>query len=485
MSLASATVWEVRPGVGISTAGGGFVAGAAGTDYSTQNSPNSGGADSSTTDAVAVGTTTLTSATAAFGTTIVGNIIYLQGGSGTLAAVRRQVVSRTNATTIVLDAAVAAGTGITMNIGGALDLISTILAAMSTSNIVYVKASGTITITTVMTMPALASSPAIQFIGYTTTRGDGGRVTITTSTNSTDILRTSTSSSVYGVMWENFLFTCTAGTPGNGITALSANAGAYTFVNCKWTGFATAVQGDNVGAHFSFNQVALINCEITASTGVGIQNEGATFILGCYIHGNAGGGGKSAGMINAGSHLLLNSVIYNNTGIGWDPGDSGDSPTGNWCSVQVINCAIINNSGDGLRLAGSATSGIVWNTIFDTNGGYGINMSNVTSPPGTQVDARSNFYRGNSTAARNNFPAGPGDVTGTADPFTNRSGADFSLNSTAGGGAACRGAGFPGVLTIGGTGYADIGPLQHQDSPATNIYYPLSQNITRYVGEEN
>lgn len=64
MSLSAATVFEVRPGAGNSTNGGGFVAGATGTDYSQQNNKNSGSTDKSTTDAVANGTTTITSATA-------------------------------------------------------------------------------------------------------------------------------------------------------------------------------------------------------------------------------------------------------------------------------------------------------------------------------------------------------------------------------------------------------------------------------------
>src|SRR5918993_643506 len=54
--------------------GGGFVAGATGTDYSQQDAPQV-----AVTDAVANGTTTITSDAAAFATTHVGNIIYLAG----------------------------------------------------------------------------------------------------------------------------------------------------------------------------------------------------------------------------------------------------------------------------------------------------------------------------------------------------------------------------------------------------------------------
>ena len=47
-------------------------------------------------------------------------------------------------------------------------------------------------------------------------------------------------------------------------------------------------------------------------------------------------------------------------------------------------------------------------------------------------------------------------------PFTNAAGGDYSLNNTAGQGAACRSVGFSGTAPFG-TGYNDIGPLRHQD----------------------
>src|ERR1041385_4429179 len=113
MSISALTVWEVRPTNGANTNGGGFVSGAAGTDYSQQNAKNTVGNNISTTDAVANGTTTITSATASFTSAIVGNIIYLQGGSGSLTAGWYQVTTFTNSTTIVVDRTVASGTGIT------------------------------------------------------------------------------------------------------------------------------------------------------------------------------------------------------------------------------------------------------------------------------------------------------------------------------------------------------------------------------------
>jgi len=66
--------------------------------------------------------------------------------------------------------------------------------------------------------------------------------------------------------------------------------------------------------------------------------------------------------------------------------------------------------------------------------------------------------------------ASPGDVTLTADPFTNSAAGDYSLNGTAGGGAACKGAGAPGAFAGGtSTGSLDIGPVQSAAAaPAVN-----------------
>lgn len=62
----------------------------------------------------------------------------------------------------------------------------------------------------------------------------------------------------------------------------------------------------------------------------------------------------------------------------------------------------------------------------------------------------------------------------SADPFTNSAGGDFSLNTTSGGGAACRATGIPGAFTgIATTGYLDRGAAQHADSGASGGGAPI------------
>src|ERR1043166_7369624 len=117
MALSANTVFEVRNG-GSDTNGGGWVTGSSasgGTDWSQQTA-----AQYSVTDGVTAGSTVITSATAAFGTDVVGNIIYVQGGTGAVSSGWYQIISRTSSTTITVDrlTGLTSGTGVTLKIGG-------------------------------------------------------------------------------------------------------------------------------------------------------------------------------------------------------------------------------------------------------------------------------------------------------------------------------------------------------------------------------
>ena len=176
MAFSASTVFEVQGGVGSDTNGGGYVTGSSGTDYSQQAS-----AQIATTDAVAAGTTTITSVTAGFTSAITGNMVYLAGGSNSLGADWYKA-TYVSATSITVDRNVAAGTGITMNIGGCLNTIGqacTIANAhVADGFIIYVKATGTYSIATALSITNQPGSPVSRVVGYSSTRGDGGQATI-------------------------------------------------------------------------------------------------------------------------------------------------------------------------------------------------------------------------------------------------------------------------------------------------------------------
>jgi hypothetical protein len=102
--------------------------GATGTDWSQQNA-----AQYAVTDGVTNGTTTVTSATAAFGTDVVGNLIYIAGGTGSVVGSWYEITARASSSSITVDrtTGLTAGTGVTLNIGGALASIGTAAAAVT------------------------------------------------------------------------------------------------------------------------------------------------------------------------------------------------------------------------------------------------------------------------------------------------------------------------------------------------------------------
>ncbi len=476
MAIPTQTAWEVRITVGASTNGGGYVVGttATTTDYSQFNNKNSSGGtncgsttqDLSTTDAVAVGTTTITSATANF-VAAKGNIVYFSGGSGGIAAVRRQVVSVTNVTTIVLDAAIAASTGMTMNIGGALDSPVTALLANTSGNIIWWK--GTLVSTTGITVnnahTPTATSPPNQLIGYTSTRGDGGMATIQLSTNSN---LTGVGGTFDGWVFQNITVDCNSLTNSIGIRPYVSSS----VIHCK------VLNHTSIGIDARGNcQASVTDCEVTLGTsaatgGIVFDNPGGSALRN-YIHDNAHPG------IVVGSTLtnVQWNIVANNSGASSD-GILLSSPS----NTTVTNNVVFASGRDGIRWAASGNifTMNIRNNLLVNNGtsgtGYGLNATSAAYPAFPNYDG--NGYFGNATGTRHNlddtgstnpiYASAPytniHDVILPADPFTNSAGEDFTLNATAGG-LAARGIGTPGTFTgASGTGYIDLGAFQHQDT---------------------
>jgi parallel beta helix pectate lyase-like protein len=471
-AISVSTAWEVRPTVGASTNGGGFVAGATGTDISQFNNKNAAACSScqsstanlSTADAVANGTTTITSATAAFSAAIVGNIIYFQGGTGSIAAVRKQVTVFTNATTITIDSAIAASVTMTMNIGGALDTITTSLLFNTAGNIIFVKATGTNTITASIVLnnnqTPSATVPMSQIIGYTTTRTDNGRATIQASTNSGITMLGGGNA---GWVIRNFVLDCNSLT-----TCTSLGPNFYTEVsNVKAMNFTScglcAGQGGSNGS-------TTTDSEITGGVSgciAGIENtSGLSSIERNWIHDNS-----CLGILSNDSTSILFNVISNNVGVTTDGIQTGSSR-----GLTIMNNTIYKSGRHGINVAQGelGIGGNIRNNILSDNGGFGIVGANVAGWP-AQPWWDGNFYFNNTSGTRH-FMDDTGtvnpingaapyvntlDVIGSATPFTSAGTNNYTLNSTAGGGAAAKGTASPGALPgLSQTGSMSFGALQ-------------------------
>lgn len=450
MSISANTVFEIRT-AGNDTNGGGFVA--TGTDYSQQDAKNTVGNNISTTDAVAVGTGVITSVTGTFTSAIVGNIIYLQGGTGTLAAGWYQVITFTSATSITVDRNVAAGTGITMNIGGALASPGMaggafVSGSSIAGNTFYIKA-GTYTVTSAsanVTNGCFSTSAIVYWEGYQTTRGDlGTQPLIQASGIST-------------------------------FTLLTATGIESAITNLKLDG-ATLTSSRGVLAAANMLNVTAINCTNSAIVGSGSRS----VITRCQATGCT----TQPAILDV--NINIDSIAYDNTNVGFsasganasfirciadsNTGASSDGFAQSGQNAAFANCVAYANGRDGFRATGGGV--VAENCLAESNTGFGYLINNVNV--GRLLNCGTYLNTGGAVSlGTGKFVYNTNAIVGSASFFTNAAGQDFSLNTTAGGGAAARAAGFPGVLTVGGTGYLDLGALQHAD-PAGGSGASVSQ----------
>jgi hypothetical protein len=457
MAYASTLEWDVRT-TGSDSNGGAFdpVSGTPGTDYSQQDSPQV-----VYTDLVIDGTTNTkcTSAGTPFTSVHVDNVMNVVSGTG-FTVQRVQILSVSGGVaTCDKSLGTLSSTGGHANLGGAMATFNGVITANNTAGVapfltvIHIK-SGTYTITTGVTLGSNYSGLNMNFIGYGSTHRDGGtRPLLTTATNSTKIF------ACYNAYYhfENINWSNTAGTRADGIWSQAGNP-YLDLLNCTFDGFAVALNGDNgVGSPMS---AWLRNVEIKNSTSDGIRMYYWLHTSGCWIHANGRDGIRASGDP---AFVIRNSVISGNTGIGINVPNSASR-----LGLSVISSSVVSNTSDGIFAVNSSQLTIE-NSIVYSNGGFGLNAGSTiaaniaTGSPTALVPSSSDYNAYGSNTSGNirsgYYVAGPHDVTLSANPFTNSGAGDFSLNATAGGGAACKQAAFPGV-SLFGTGALDIGAVQ-------------------------
>jgi hypothetical protein len=423
---------------------------------------------------VSAGTTTITSATASFTAAIVGNIIYLAGGSGSLAAGWYQVTSYTNATTIVVDRTVATGTGITMNIGGAFASIAAANSVAVSGNKIFVKAVGTYT-QSGTTGPGAAggttpTAPRCILQGYGTTRGDSGRPVINAGSSSSNLIYFSQSD------WDviNFIL------DGNGYsscTGINLNASGCRAYNCLVRNMGAANGGIEIQNSFCVVQ----DCEVTgltsATVGGAITNTGVStgLLYNNYIHDNTCTGVNISGPPTT----VIGNIIVNNTGSTSDGIYSSSAIT--YYQDVIYRNTIYGNGRHGINYnTTNYSSRLILGNILANNGGYGLVMASAAGLR-AYPDFDGNCYYNNTSGTRLDCDDGTAttvnpqnavapyvnvfDITTTSTPFVAPTAADWRLNQTATGGGLVRGYGvpqtFPGLA--GNRSFIDMGAIQHQD----------------------
>ncbi len=447
-AFGAGTQWDARVAGdgGLDTNGGAFDPGV--VSPGTDESQGSG-----TAITVTAATTTGTGSPAFSSTTHgPGNFIHIASGAGCNTGTF-EILSQA-AGTATFDRSMGTGTCVGV-IGGSLLTIQTAITLAVTSNIVNIKA-GTYTVTTAILVNAGSTFLSGQIIGYGTTHGDAGtKPLITTATNSTQLFNIQ-GAGAGTLQFQNLSLSNTAGTRGGGFFATNSSA-TLVVIDSILDGFSQGIWADNVTPNF-FVAVYVISSEIKNCTGNGITEDGPIYVTDSYIHNNATGINDDA---NNAQLWIVRSIIAANTA-------NGAQQIGSTQFNRLIGSVFANNGSNGFSGSGTqALAGlIVEDCIFYGNGSsgtaYGLDLFAGTVP----VVNRNNAYGANRTAARLNLAAGTNDVTLTSDPFVNSGTGNYALNSTAGGGAALKEAGFPGVFPGGtSTGYLDIGAVQTSGAP--------------------
>ncbi len=426
-----------------------------GIDYSQQDA-----AEIAFTDMVIAATTTnFTSVLKPVGKNFVGNSINVTAGTGF--TVQRVIVDHTNTITATCDKSLGttASTGGTGNLGGGLLTLGTAIVTLPLvgGNTVHVK-SGTYTLTSVVTVYALASSAhANTVMGYGSAHYDGGtKPLITTATNSTHLFQwTSTATPAY--YFANLSMSNTAGTRFDAFIA-NANASGVWIDNCKFDGFRHVVNADFTVV-FTMPWLRFTDSEVKNGTSSQILDSAGALIAYNYFHDNTGDA-LNAGVAPTGGWVADHNVFYKNTN-GFNYGGSTQ------VTFRFTHNVFSDNTANGILFGGTTgpfSLDFVGN-IFYNNTTAGVNFS----ANALQIINHTNAYGANGTN-RIGVSAGTGDVTLTADPFTARASNNFAPNSTAGGGAALKQAGYPGTFATplsAGTGYLDIGAFQSQAAAAS------------------
>jgi hypothetical protein len=431
MALNAATVWEVRT-TGSDTNGGGFRAGAAGVDYSQQDSPQANW----TGDVTA--TTTIVNVT---GHTVsaddVGNHVQINTGTATAGVYEITAADvGNNRWTLDRAAGAEAATITAATMGGAFATPGKAGSVKVAGNTVWIK-SGTYDLSSSNNVAggrltdsgtALSTAPSV-WEGYGAARGDGG---------TPPLLR------------------CGA----NSVTAFTVT-GAHVIVRNLRFGNAGAFTGC-AGVNLSGSHGRVINCLAesiatgfsSATSANKVRGSGATSCTTGFSGTGEFAGCKASGGTTGFSATTTGQVACRHCVASGCSG-SGFSVAGN--GITVAQSTAYGCGANGF-LVGAFVGSVFDSCLAVGNAGRGFAGGDESA----LLVSCAGFDNGDGD---HNFPASAAAdfVTLTADPFTDAAGGDFTLNSTAGGGAELKGAGWPSALPgLSGTSHLDIGAYQSQ-----------------------
>jgi hypothetical protein len=390
--------------------------------------------------------TKFSSAAKPVGKNFVGNLINVTSGTGFTVQVVEVVSTSGTVATCDKSLGTLSSTGGNGNMGGSLASPGQSGKAAISTNSVFIK-SATYSITSASTnisggclsWPANSSGNGTAgIVGYGAVRCDFGTKPLLQASGITTatLVLSSTSTNCINISVDGASLTAIKG------IATTNTVGIFAY-KCKASNCT----------NFGFDCAACIACEATGCSTSSAAFGGSIHLF-CTAHNNSNTGFGSSGNFG-GTQKACFCLSTNNTGAASDGFSLGAGST-------YVNCTAYGNGRDGFRIASANGNGTVINCIAYGNTSTGFN-SNSGCICLLSFCAAGNNSTNIGTTISNQFDFN--NITLTASPFTNVAGNDYSLNTTAGGGAACRAAGlmgtFPGLST---TAFQDLGAVQHQDA---------------------
>lgn len=389
-------------------------------------------------------------------------------------------VTAVNTTTVTLSTTIGvgtapttAGTGISINVGGAwsgpsgavgfpFTLVTGALVD-SSSNQTRVNFKDDQTYTVSATVSGVNTGSGCIFQGYTSTFGDGGKATYTGGTTGASFvtlqLQNNDCSSIVDFIFDSNGATGSA----DGLTPIRGSI----FRNCIFRN----MRGSGIGGGFGTTLCFFIECEFYGNNASNTSGKGGaspqtpSAFLRCYSHNNTGSN-SSGLMLNNTASSAVDCVVTNNGGPGILIGSTGQ------CAL-IRGCDIYNNSGNGITI-NNTTMVYVENSNFVKNGGYGVGRFSATPwvlvsrnnafGSGTQANTSGTFQSTASSRFEDGTITLPTDTTPWVDPANGDFRINLSDNEGTGRGAFLQTVGSAGTSTGGTVGYPDIGAAQHQDT---------------------
>lgn len=469
MAISSGVIWEIRT-TGAYNNGGGFNPDRLGVDRSQQDSPHQVYTDLVIDAAIA---RKITSAANPFTSADAGNILRIDSSAGFTAGWYEIVaVSGSNVAVVDRNAGTLGSTGGGGRLGGAWGVLqNSVVQLMVPGNRTYVKF-GTYAITGILSLVAGTTRGEVKLIGYTNTRGDGGRPVL--SSTAVSVSPIVNLGNIHTIL-QNFTIN------GSGVTAIGvAVSGLHNLVDnvlvqkCTQRGFSFFTTFDRFGNSW-FRRCAAIECSGGVNEGAfwirSIEGIQPVILFQCVARDNYTNGFRINN--NTQASMLYCLSIRSKTVAG--SGGHGILVTTGPGNAQALGpcidyATIYSNEGDGILFANgrAGTQSIIQNTIFQSNQGYGIRSGELIYPSREQSNLllRRNAYFGNTLGTHSNILSGSTEIylTGTAfvDPNTN----DFRLNNGPGGNQ-CHAVGSPGTFPLfpNTFGTADIGAVQTGPEP--------------------